>query len=219
MKKIIVALGLFVSLGLIGGLSLNKAYAPVYAEGETTEEYSEEETSSESEEIVVDSYSEEETNEDDGFFDKLSQGAKDFLIVAKDILNEPIVIGGVSVTLGAIVVWVVGKLFSSIGKKKLKLLGNQVEDLIAQMSESVNKKDYNALAKQTEELVNVCKVLAEGSRNIKVKEKALALLKDFEPVVQDNKEFAIEETQKVVEDSKVQVDKTAQDIVGIVNKD
>ena len=215
MKKIIVALGLCLSIGLFSGATLNRGYVQVRAEDESSEIISEETTSEETSESAEETI----TEEDSGFFDKLSQGAKDFLIVAKEILNQPIVIGGVSVSLGAIVIFVVGKLFSALGKKKVNELANRVDELFGKMTESVNKKDYNELAKQTEELVEICKVLANGTRNVKVKEQALALLEDFKPVIEDNKEFAIEETKKVVEDSKVQLDKTAQDIVGIVNKD
>ena len=216
MKKLLVALGLFATIGLVGGASINKSFAPVYAEDETSE-VSSEETSEES--IVESNESASEENDNKSFFDELSQGAKDFMIVAKEILNQPIVIGGVSVTLGAIVVFVIGKLFSALGKKKLVDLGNQVEDLITKMGESVSKQDYNALAKQTEELIKVCKVLVDGTKNVKVKEKAQALLLEMQPVIDDNKEFAIKEVEKVKDDSIEQLDKTAKDIVDIVNKD
>lgn len=221
MKKIIVALGLCLSIGLFSSVSLNRGFTQVRAEDTSSEIVSEEETTSE--EIVSEETSEtseEVVAEEDGFFDKLSQGAKDFLIVAKEILNQPIVIGGVSVSLGAIVIFVVGRLFSALGKKKVNELADQVGDLFEKMKESASKKDYNELAKQTQELVEVCKVLVDGTRNVKVKEKANALLKkEFQPVIEDNKQFVIDETKKVVEDSKDQLNKTAQDIVGIVNKD
>lgn len=221
MKKIIVALGLCLSIGLFSSVSVNRGFTQVRAEDTSSEIVSEEETTSE--EIVSEETSEtsEETpKEEDGFFDKLSQGAKDFLIVAKEILNQPIVIGGVSVSLGAIVIFVVGKLFSVLGKKKVNELANQVGELFEKMTESASKQDYNELAKQTQELVEVCKVLVDGTRNVKVKEKANALLtKEFQPVIEDNKQFVIEEGKKVVEDSKAQLNKTAQDIVGIVNQD
>lgn len=217
MKKLLVALGLFATIGLVGGAGINKSFAPVYAEDETSE-VSSEETSGES--IVESSESSsEQENDNKNFFGELSQGAKDFMIVAKEILNQPIVIGGVSVTLGAIVVFVVGKLFSALGKKKLVDLGNQVEDLITKMGDSVSKQDYNALAKQTEELIGVCKVLVDGTKNVKVKEKAQALLLEMQPVIDDNKEFAIKEVEKVKDDGIEQLDKTAKDIVDIVNKD
>lgn len=220
MKKIIVALGLCLSIGLFTSVSVNRGFTQVRAEDTSSEIVSEEETTSE--EIISEETSEtseEVVVEEDGFFDKLSQGAKDFLIVAKEILNQPIVIGGVSVSLGAIIIFVVGKLFSALGKKKVNELANQVGELFEKMTESASKKDYNELAKQTQELVDICQVLVDGTRNVKVKEKANALLKDLRPVIEDNKQFAIEEGKKVVEDSKDQLNKTAQDIVGIVNKD
>lgn len=221
MKKLLIALGLFATIGLTSGVALNRGYVQVRAEDESSEIV--EETSEESsEEIVseeIESITEETPEEEDGFFDKLSQGAKDFLIVAKEVLNQPIVIGGVSVSLGAILIWVIGKLISSLGKKKVNDIIKQLEELGKKTKDSVSKKDYNALASQVNELVEIAKVLADGTRNIKVKEKAQELLKEFEPIIQDNKEFAIEETKKVVEDGKQQVDKTAHDIVGIVNKD
>lgn len=217
MKKLLIALGLFATIGLVGGVSINKTFSPVYAEDETSE-VSSEETIEESIVESIESASEEE-NDNKSFFDELSQGAKDFMIVAKEILNQPIVIGGVSVTLGAVVIFVVGKLFSALGKKKLIDLGNQVEELINKMGDSVSKQDYNALAKQTEELVEVCKLLADGTKNIKIKEKAQALLLELQPVIDDNKEFAIKEVEQVKEDSVEQLNKTAKDIVEIVNKD
>ena len=218
MKKIFIALGIIASVGLVGSVSINHSYAEVRAEETTSETISEETSIDESSEEIPSEETTKET-EKESFYDKLSQGAKDFLIVAKDILNQPIVIGGVSVTLGAIVVWVIGKLFSVLGKKRVNALANQVNDLIAQMKESVEKKDFNALSTQTQELVEVCKVLADGTRNVKVKEQALSLLKQFDPVIQDNKQFAIDETEKVIEDGKKQFNKTAKEIVDIANKD
>ena len=214
MKKLLIALGLFATIGLTSSVALNRGYVQVRAEDESSEIV--EETSEESSEEIV---SEETETEEDGFFDKLSQGAKDFLIVAKEVLNQPIVIGGVSVSLGAILIWVIGKVISTLGKKKVNDIIKQLEELGKKTKDSVSKKDYNALASQVNELVEIAKVLADGTRNVKVKAKAQELLKEFEPIIQDNKEFAIEETKKVVEDGKQQVDKTAHDIVGIINKD
>lgn len=219
MKKLIVALGLFASIGLTSAITLNRGFVQVRAEDESSESISE----SESSESIIESYSDESesetVDESDGFFAQLSQGAKDFLVVAKEILNQPIVIGGVSVTLGAIVLWVVGKLFGIIGKKKLAEYGNKIDELFVLMNDSIKKKDYNELAKQTEQLTEVCKILVDGTRNVKVKEQAQLALKDFQPVIEDNKEFVINETKMVVDDGKKQLDKTAQDIVGIVNQD
>lgn len=234
MKKVLVALGLFLTIGCLGALPLNHAFAQVKGEEVSSEVISEEVSSEEeviseeiSSEIVSDEVSEEivseETSEiveeEQGFFDTLSQGAKDFLIVAKEILNQPIVIGGVSVSLGAIIIWVLGKLFSSLGKKKLNELASEIEQLGEKAKDNVSKKDYNALVDNVKELYEVCKVLVDSSRNVKVKEKAKDLLKELDPIIQDNKEFVVNETKVVVDDGKVQLDKTAQDIVGIINKD
>lgn len=191
MKKI---KALFLGLG-IGVLSFGIAYggaksnAPMfaYAESEQVEENTEstepEETSEEQEPIDVD----EETN-------SLSQTAKDTIEVIKEFFAQPLVIGGVSTTLGTVVLYVIAKLFghalhkrdTKYDKKIAELLGKigVNDDFISQL-----QAEYDKLREAIEEIIN-------NTKNVKVKAK-------LEKILEDTKESADKVVDETINSGKV----------------
>lgn len=196
MKKLFIALGLFLSVGVLGGIGIShNSYAQVRAEETPTTETTQEQ---------------EPTKP--SVYDSISQTAKDTIVVIKEVLNQPIVIGGVSVTLGAILLFVFSKVFSSIGTKRVKELAKQLEELT---NEALRKKDISELELTSGKIVEIVTELANSTRNVNVKAKCLALLDELKPIVEEDKKFVEEK----VEETKVQLNDNAKQIIEIVNKD
>lgn len=197
MKKLFIALGLFLSVGVLGGVGISqKSYAQVRAEETPTSE-----TTPQEQEPTKPSV-----------YDSISQTAKDTIVVIKEVLNQPIVIGGVSVTLGAILLFVFSKVFSSFGTKRVKALAKQLEELTNQ---ALTKKDISELELTSGKIVEIVTELANSTRNVNVKAKCLALLDELKPIVEEDKKFVEEK----VEETKVQLNDNAKQIIEIVNKD
>lgn len=154
--------------------------------------------------------------ETQGTYDYISQGAKDFIASATALLNEPLVIGGVSITLGAIVLFVITKLFSTLSKTKIKSLAKQIATLTQQSADSISRKDYNELLNNFIAMKDVMAVLVDGTKNVNVKEKAQALLVDIKPVLEKAKEvIEQEDTPTVVQEDT----SSASKVLDIINKD
>ena len=232
MKKLFVALGLLTSIGLLGTLSIKHTYV-VRAEDTSEEiETSDIETSED-----LESYSEEEVSDEeigsllttettDTIYENISSTAKDVIEVIKEVFNQPIVIAGVSTTLGVLVVLVFTKLFSVLTKKKVNDCLEQIKELGKKVDESISKKQYDLAISQIKELKEVVMVLVESTKNVKVKDKALKLLEEIKPVVEEEKVFIEEKKDEVVEFTKEKVgevskhvDDSAKHIMDIVNKD
>lgn len=197
MKKLFIALGLFLSVGVLGGIGIShNSYAQVRAEETPTTE-----TTPQEQEPTKPSV-----------YDSISQTAKDTIVVIKEVLNQPIVIGGVSVTLGAILLFVFSKVFSSIGTKRLKELANELKEL---KRDSADKKDIKNLEDKNDRIVEIVTELANSTRNVNVKAKCLALLDELKPIAEEDKKFVEEK----VEETKVQLNDNAKQIIEIVNKD
>lgn len=138
----------------------------------------------------------------------------------KEVINQPIVIGGASVTLGALILWVVGKLIGALKTKKIKELIAQVKSYATLMSNSVSKEDYNKLVKSYNELLPVLKELGSQVKNVNVRENVNALLLECKPIMEDTKEFAKEECEKVVADTKeFAKGRVAKSVYDILNED
>lgn len=199
MKKLFIALGLFLSVGVLGGIGIShNSYAQVRAEETPTTETTE--------------TTQEQEPTKPSVYDNISQTAKDTIVVIKEVLNQPIVIGGVSVTLGAILLFAFSKVFSSIGTKRVKALAKQLEELTNQ---ALTKKDINELELTSGKIVEIVTELANSTRNVNVKAKCLALLDELKPIVEEDKKFVEEK----VEETKVQLNDNAKQIIEIVNKD
>ena len=115
-----------------------------------------------------------------------------------EILEKPLVIGGVSISLGAIVLFALSKLFTSLNKRKIVALGVQVKDLSKKIADNASKQKLVELAKNIEELKEVVKVIADGTKNVNIREKANALLLEMKPLLEQVKEV-IEKEEPIVE--------------------
>jgi len=115
-----------------------------------------------------------------------------------EILEKPLVIGGVSTTIGAIVLFALAKLFTSLSKRKIVALGVQVKELSKKIADNASKQKLVELAKNIEELKEVVKVIADGTKNVNIREKANALLLEMKPLLEQVKEV-IEKEEPIVE--------------------
>ena len=133
---------------------------------------------------------------------KLSQTAKDVIEVIKTIFNQPIVIGGVSITLGALLVWVLGKVFTTMLSKRNSKYDQKIADLLEQIG--VSKELLDTLKQEYENMQPVIKEMIENTKNIKVKER-------LEELYNHNKE----QVSEIVEDVEEQnnVPKSTQDTI------
>lgn len=130
----------------------------------------------------------------ESIYDEISQTATDFIVATKEILSQPIVVGGISTTLGAIILFLFSRLFSTLSTSRIKALGVKIETLKSQIDESVSKKQYTEVAKQVIELKDVLAILIEGTKNAKIKEKAQSLLLEIKPILEEAKEMVEKET-------------------------
>ena len=116
-----------------------------------------------------------------------------------DILKPPVVFFGVSTSTGAIVLFALAKLFTSLSKRKIVALGVQVKELSKKIADNASKQKLVELAKNIEELKEVVKVIADGTKNVNIREKANALLLEMKPLLEQVKEV-IEKEEPVVEE-------------------
>lgn len=222
-QKLLISLFALITLGL--GLCFSQpkmSYARaeeqiVEVVGEETEEPIIDEEVKEEE--IVDETGEKEEEKDIVTVVKSEiEEIKDTIVA---VLNQPIVIGGVSVTVGALVLWAISKLISSAKTKKIKDLIKSINEYRKQMSNSVSKQDYNTVVQAYNNLLPVLKELGTNVKNINVKENVNQLLLECKPIALDCKDFAKEELDKVVEDTKAftkeEIGKSS--IANILNKD
>lgn len=237
MKKLFVALGLCLSVGLLGTLQINhyqcakaeetSELSTETSETETTELESVEETSEEEigslEEISITS---EDISAAETIYENIKSGANDVLQVIIGVLEQPIVIAGVSTTLGVLIILAFTKFFSVLTKKKVNDCFEQIKVLGKRIDENISKEQYDIAISQIKELKSVVELLVDSTKNVKVKEKAKELLESIKPVIDETKEYAIETKEEVVEYSKEKVGEvsnhakdSAKSIMEIVNKD
>ena len=120
------------------------------------------------------------------------------------ILREPLVIGGVSTSIGAIVLFALSKLFTSLSKRKIVALGVQVKELSKKIADNASKQKLVELAQNIEELKEVVKVVIDGTKNVNIREKANALLLEMKPLLEQFKEV-IEKEEPVVEEKPINI--------------
>lgn len=121
-----------------------------------------------------------------------------------EILEKPLVIGGVSTSIGAIVLFALAKLFTSLNKRKIVALGVQVKELSKKIADNASKQKLVELAQNIEELKEVVKVIADGTKNVNIREKANALLLEMKPLLEQVKEV-IEKEEPVVEEKPINI--------------
>lgn len=198
MKKLFLLLGLC-AFGTGIAFSGVKQYQPTYAEDEPqeTEVVEEEQDDEELEPINVD----EEVS-------KLSQTAKDVIEVIKTIASQPIVIGGVSTTLGALLIFVIGKVVGNAWAKRTSKEEQKIKELLEQIG--VQSDFIDELKEEYEKLKAVLEEQIKNTKNIKVKEK-------LESMLNEHKELLVEETKEIQPVLEVP-NETQQAIKDILNK-
>lgn len=148
---------------------------------------------------------------------KISQGARDFIECVRAILNQPIVIGGVSFTLGTLLLFVIGKVFGNYLSKRankwdiqLDKITNKLEELLAQVGINAEIIEY---------LKGIVKEIIDNTKNIQVKEKLELKYKQLENIGNEETEKAKEIVNEIVgelkgraADTKVEVDETQQKV-------
>lgn len=204
MKKLFVALSILVAT-LFGTCSTLSNGTIVFAENETSEVVESSSEPSESEE-PVESETELEPINIDEEVSKISQTARDVIEVIKTIFSQPIVIGGVSVSLGTIVLFVLGKVFGSLLSKRNSKYDKKIAELLNQVG--VSEQALKDLKENYEKLLPIIEEMIQNTKNIQVKAKLNAL---YEETKQKTKET----TQEVVEQVEEQnyIPKSAQDTI------
>lgn len=231
MKKLIIAIGLISSVGFLGTLQINHfkcAKAEEISESvevETSEEIDEstelESVSKEDSEVVVDS---SEIKEAETMYENISNTAKDILNVIKGVLEQPIVIAGVSTSLGVLIVLVISKLISVLNRKKLNDLISKLDNLVKDQDKKVDYDKFKELLLKFYKCEEVLQYLIEHTKNIKVREEAIKLLKSNNlsntlKVEEKVEEKVVEEIIKKDEVMSNDKDDNANDIINIVNQD
>lgn len=143
-------------------------------------------------------------------------GINEFKENVEAICSQPIVIAGVSTTLGALIIFVISKLIDGGAAKKLKA---EIEKLKEKSNDKTKDEQILCLTKELNELVNISKLLVDGCKNVNIKEKAKKLLEEVEPIKTDSIKFAKEEHEKIVADTKEFLAKEKDEIAEILNKE
>ena len=195
MKKLfaLLTITIFASFCFIGG---TKDFAPMYAENETqqTSEHidsSEPQETSETELEPIDIDNETEI--------VISSTAKDVIEVIKTVLNQPIVVGGITTTLGAIVVWLLGKLIVNALSKRNSKYDKKIKDLLEKIG--INEQALNDLIATKDKLEQIIKVIIDNTKNVKVKEQLLGIWNDSSKSVMEKAQEIAEQTSEQIESS------------------
>lgn len=205
-KKLFIALSCIFTLGLLGTCCV-KSNSVFKCNAEEQVEVGQTETTEQP--VNVD-------EESKSVLQDISQTAYDCIKVIESFFSQPLVIAGVSTTVGALAIFIISKAFGGKGgKKKIEELLKKLAEIGENIKNCVSIKDHNELAKQKDLLVDIFKELLPTIKNIKVKEKCVELLKQLEPVKEEVVEFTKQEHQDVVDESK----KVVNEIADILNKD
>ena len=148
---------------------------------------------------------------------KISQGARDFIECVHAIFNQPIVVGGVSTTLGVLTLFVLGKIFVNYLVKRKNKTDKQLEKLFDRAEEILTKVGINS------KIINIVKDLIkeiiDNTKNIQVKEKLELKYKQLENIGKTKSEKAKEIVREIVgglkghaADTKVEIDETQEKV-------
>lgn len=206
MKKLFGILGIafainFGTLALKPTIQSAKAEEPVSAE-----QVSQEPTS---EEIATSSYNDEPVINVDEEVSKISQTARDVCEVIKTIFNQKIVIGGVSVSIGALVIWVIGKVITNLLKQRKDKYEKALDKLTTQLG--ITREELNSYIEQGKTIEELIKKLIGNLKNEKLKNECLELLNG-------KKEQVVEQTEKVVEEIKEETTEQNERIKALLNR-
>ena len=208
MKKLFVLLGISLCATplLFGGV---KQYSMAKADDEQVEV-----TPTPEEEPTPTTTNEEEVIDVDKEVQDLSTTAKDTIAVIKTFLNQPIVVCGVSMTIGSLIVWVFGKvLLGYLGKRSTKY-DEEISKLLTKLG--VEEEQIKTIIEQYKNLEEVISYLIENTKNEKVKAKALEMMKPYnERIKEENhKVEEVISVGKEVEEEVVDKSKEIRDILG-----
>jgi len=205
MKKLFVVLSILVAT-IFGTCSTLNSGTIVFAENETSEVVESSSEPSESETELEPINIDEEVS-------KISQTARDVIEVIKTVLSQPIVIGGVSVSLGTILLFVLGKVFGNLLSKrnskydkKIAEYENRITNLLKQVG--VSEQAIKDLKDNYEKLLPVIEEMIQNTKNIQVKAKLNAL---YEETKQKTKETTQEVAEQVEEQN--YIPKSTQDTI------
>ena len=194
MKKLFAIIGISVmSFCAFLGVTKQREYA-LYAEPETSQT-SEPLSSSETSQEPIDIDKETEK--------VISDTANDVIQVIKTIFNQPIVIGGVSTTLGVLVLFVLGKLFGNYLSKRNNKYDKKIAELLKQIG--ISEQAIEQLKGEIEKLLPIIQEMIDNTKNIKVKEKLIQMYNEKKAIV----EKAADEEKELIET----VEKTNQDTI------
>lgn len=184
MKKLFAIIGISVMsfCAFLGGTK-QKTYA-LYAEPETSQT-SEQTISSETSQEPIDIDKETEQ--------VISNTAKDVIEVIKTIFNQPIVIGGVSTTLGVLVVFIFGKLFGNYLSKRNNKYDKKITELLKKIG--ISEQAIETLKGELDKLEPIIKEIISNTKNIKVKEKLIQMYNEEKAIVE---KVAAEEKEIIV---------------------
>lgn len=205
MRKIFVILGATTLCACVFSCG-SITYKLVKAEeSETSEVESVEESNEESEEV-----SEDETINVDDEVSQLSQVAKDTIEVIKTFLSQPLVIGGVSTTLGAILLWLLCKGLGYVVGKRNGKYDKKIADLLKQLG--LDEDKIKELIEFKDNVYEVLEVIVENTKNEKTREQAKKLLnkmKNGEQVIDNSKEELGKALAEVEQEANILNDKEA----------
>ncbi len=148
---------------------------------------------------------------------KISQGARDFIECVKAILNQPIVIGGISITLGGLLFFILGKVFGNYLAKRTNKTDKALNKIANKLEELLKRVGINETI--IEYFKQILKEIIDSTKNIQVKEKLELKYKQLENIGNTEKEKAKEIVNEIVSelkghaaDTKVEVDETQQKV-------
>lgn len=161
----------------------------------------------------------EVVEEEPSWSESITQTCKDSIEFMKQLFSQPLVIAGVSTTVGALALLIISKAIGGVNRKKLESVKKELIQLKSKIEESVSKKDYNELVSEKDELVQILEKFATTIKNVKLRNELKERLVELEPIKEQVVEFVKEEHEVVKSDTKQEVEVVKNDIVDILKKD
>lgn len=161
----------------------------VYAENETSQVEPNSSSEEELEPIDVDKETEE----------IISNEARDVIEVIKTVMSQPIVIGGVSVSLGTLVMFIFGKVITNLLDKRNSKYDKKIKELLNQIG--VSEQAIDTLKGEIDKLLKVIQEMIKNTKNLKVKEKLLELYNEKKEIVENGSQQVINDSLKTAQET------------------
>ena len=193
MKKLLVLLGIAfsafaLSFSFKGNMQVVRAEESEITE--TTEEEPQEDVSSEEETTTTETTTEEIVEEEK---EDVSQTAKDIKEVITTFFSQPLVIAGVSTTLGTIILSVFGKIIITFLLNKTSKYQREIDDLEDLVEELTSQLDLTKA--DLEVFKTAIRELISSNKNIRVKRKLLGIIEPKVEEIKDKVDVVKEEEQ------------------------